>query len=89
MIVRDATSNQFEWPLFFYIACVLLIQINAVGLYAVVLAWVFILGRIVHSLVQILTINIRLRGLVFTINFLAAFGLWALLLLAGLAPSTS
>lgn len=82
-------SNQFEWPLFFYISCVLLMQINAVGLYAVVLAWVFILGRIVHSLVQILTTNIRLRGLVFTINFLGAFGLWALLLVAGLALSTS
>lgn len=71
-------SNQFEWPVFFHLACVLLIQFQAVTLAALVLAWVFVAGRVVHSLVQIGTTNIRLRGLVFTINFLAALGLWAL-----------
>jgi hypothetical protein len=34
--------------------------------------------------VQILTNNIRLRGLVFTINFIAVLGLWAMALLATL-----
>jgi hypothetical protein len=71
-------SNQFEWPVFFHLACVLLMQFQAVTLAAVVLAWIFVAGRVVHSLVQIGTTNIRLRGLVFTINFLAALGLWAL-----------
>ena len=69
-------SNQFEWPLFFHIACVLLLQAPP-STAAVVLAWVFIAGRVLHSAVQILTSNIRLRGLVFLINFLAVFGLWA------------
>ena len=62
-------SNQFEWPLFFYVACVLLIQAQVDSPMAVVLAWVFIGGRLIHSGVQILTRNVRLRGLVFTINF--------------------
>ena len=69
-------SNQFEWPVFFYVACLLLMQSQAVTTYAVWLAWVFIFGRVVHSGVQIFTTNIRLRGLVFTINFLATLGLW-------------
>lgn len=69
-------SNQFEWPVFFYAACLLLIQSQSVAVHAVWLAWVFIFGRIAHSCVQILTANIRLRGLVFTINFLATIGLW-------------
>lgn len=73
-------SNQFEFPVFFYAACVLLIQGQAESAAAIALAWVFILGRLVHSYVQILTSNIRLRGLVFTVNFLAVLGLWALLL---------
>jgi len=72
-------SNQFEWPLLFYVACLLLLQTGAVGTVAVTLAWVFVLGRLLHSLVQICTANIRLRGLVFTINFLATLGLWVLL----------
>jgi len=69
-------SNQFEWPVFFYAACLLLIQSQSVAAHAIWFAWMFILGRVAHSYVQILTTNIRLRGLVFTINFLAAIGLW-------------
>ena len=69
-------SNQFEWPLFFYAACLLLQQFGAVTQSIVTLAWVFVAGRVIHSLVQIGTTNIRLRGLVFTINFLAVLGMW-------------
>jgi hypothetical protein len=69
-------SNQFEWPLFFYVACLLLIASASSA--ALALAWVFVIGRFLHSYVQIMTNNIRLRGLVFTINFLATLGLWVI-----------
>ncbi len=68
-------SNQFEWPLFFHVACLLLLQAQA-GPMAVALAWTFVAGRVLHSAVQILTGNVRLRGAVFTLNFLAVLGLW-------------
>lgn len=68
-------SNQFEWPLFFHVACLLLLQAQA-GPMAVALAWTFVVGRVLHSAVQILTGNVRLRGAVFTLNFLAVLGLW-------------
>ena len=73
-------SNQFEWPLFFHVACLLLIQLQA-GILAVALAWIFLAGRVSHSAVQILTNNVRLRGLVFTINFLAVLGMWVVVCL--------
>ncbi|RAP58271.1 MAPEG family protein [Oleiagrimonas sp. MCCC 1A03011] len=69
-------SNQFEWPLFFHLACLLLMSLHAVDTWALWLAWIFVAGRLLHSGVQILIPNIRLRGLVFTVNFLAAVGLW-------------
>ena len=72
-------SNQFEWPLFFHVACVLLMLLGTSTL-AITLAWLFIGGRLLHSAVQILTTNVRLRGLVFTVNFLAVLGLWGVLL---------
>ena len=75
-------SNQFEWPLFFYAACLLLIQTQVESSLAVLLAWVFIGGRVVHSYIQICTTNTRVRGLAFTINFLATLGLWAVVLQA-------
>jgi hypothetical protein len=37
----------------------------------VIAAWVFVAGRVAHSLVQTLTNNVPLRGQVFMINFLA------------------
>lgn len=70
-------SNQFEWPIFFYAICILLV--NNPELDKPIYSWlagIFIVGRIVHSIIQILTKNIRLRGLVFSINFVAVFSIW-------------
>jgi hypothetical protein len=69
-------SNQFEWPVFFYAACLLLLQLGAVDRVQVWLAWVFIAGRFAHSFVHVFTTNVRMRGLVCTINFLAVLGMW-------------
>lgn len=73
-------SNQFEWPLFFHVACVIILANPTVHSPAYVwLGILFLLGRFMHSGVQILTTNIRVRGIVFTINFMAVLGMWALL----------
>ncbi len=72
-------SNQFEWPLFFHVVCALLIALGEpISNSQVFLAWVFVIGRVLHSLVQIFTDNIRLRGLVFTVNFVAVLAMWSL-----------
>ena len=73
--------NQFEWPVFFYaVSLLLLVDPSAIHRAHVWLAWVFVVGRVLHSGVQILTPNVRLRGIVFTINFVAVLGMWVLLL---------
>lgn len=72
-------SNQFEWPLLFYVACVLLLQRPLVGELEMALAWLFVAGRLVHTWVQVCTTNVRLRGIVFTINFLAVLAMWGIL----------
>jgi len=77
-------SNQFEWPLFFHAACLLMLQMHAVDRLGLWLAWVFVAGRVMHTCVQVLTTNVRLRGIVFTVNFVAVLGMWLRLLLAGL-----
>ena len=70
-------ANQFELPIIFYTLVVLLVAHDRVSLYDVIAAWVFVAGRIVHTLVQALTDNVPLRGQVFTINFLAVVALAA------------
>ena len=73
-------SNQFEWPLFFYVACLIFLQRPMTEGPQLWLAWLFVAGRFAHSYVQIFTTNVRLRGAVFTVNFIAVIALWALLL---------
>jgi hypothetical protein len=62
-------SNQFELPIIFYAAVVLLIATNNVTTIDIIAAWVFVAGRVIHTLVQCLTDNVPLRGQVFLINF--------------------
>jgi hypothetical protein len=82
-------SNQFEWPVFFYVACILLMQNQSALTAATWLAWLFIFGRVAHSAVQILTSNVRLRGLVFTVNFIATLGLWVVVISTFAAGATA
>ena len=70
-------ANQFELPLIFYAVVVLLVALGQVTLFDVIAAWVFVAGRVAHTLVQTLTNNVPLRGQVFTINFLAVVALAA------------
>ena len=70
-------SNQFEWPVIFWVISLILIArpefYQTVYLW---LTWLFVFGRLVHSLIHIFTTNIRLRGMVFNINFLAVLMMW-------------
>ena len=70
-------SNQFEAPLFAYFAALFLLWRGEVSDVDVAAAWVFLFGRAIHTLVQTLTDNVRLRGQVFAINFLAVMALMA------------
>jgi len=62
-------ANQFELPAIFYALAVLLIATDKVILLDIIAAWVFVAGRVLHTLVQGLTDNVPLRGQVFMINF--------------------
>lgn len=70
-------ANQFEAPLFAYFAALFLLWLGEVQSFDVIAAWVFLAGRAIHTLVQTLTDNVRLRGMVFTINFMAVLALMA------------
>lgn len=84
--VQRNVSNQFELPMFAYFAAAVLIATNAVTEGDINAAWVFLGGRVLHSAVQCLTDDVRLRGAVFCINAAAIFYLiWHLGTLAAAA----
>jgi hypothetical protein len=62
-------ANQFELPVIFHAVVILLIATGRVTAIDLIAAWVFVAGRVIHTLVQTLTDNVPLRGQVFLINF--------------------
>jgi hypothetical protein len=64
-------ANQFELPVIFYAVVILLVALGRVTMLDVIAAWVFVAGRVAHTLVQTLTDDVVLRGRVFVVNFLA------------------
>jgi hypothetical protein len=75
--IQRNLGNQFEAPLFAYFAALFLLWRGEVTGLDVAAAWVFLGGRVVHTLVQTLTDNVRLRGMVFTLNFVGVLALMA------------
>ena len=73
--IRLNLANQFELPVIFYAAVILLVALGRVTVIDLIAAWVFVFGRVVHTLVQTLTDNVPLRGRVFLINFLGVVAL--------------
>ena len=73
--VQRNLANQFEAPVFAYFAATVLLWAGAVGVYDVAAAWVFLAGRVLHTAVQVLTVNVALRGQIYMINFLAIVAL--------------
>lgn len=69
-------NNQFELPLLFYALVALLYATASVNSTYVLLGFVFLAGRIIHTVVQVSADNVRLRGMVFTINFTALAIMW-------------
>ncbi len=70
--------NQFELPVLFYMACMMLFVLGAAGSFAVFVAWLFTLSRMAHAYVHVTTNRLRLRRPLFMAGFVFTFVLWAL-----------
>jgi hypothetical protein len=68
-------ANQFELPVLFYVAILVIMSADAAGPCDDAMAWLFVAGRVAHTVVQTTTNDVALRGKVFVINFLGVLGL--------------
>jgi hypothetical protein len=69
--VGYAFSNQFELPVLFYVLTILAYVTHLAGVMFVVLAWIFVVFRILQAYVHVTSNNIRVRGAFFGIAALA------------------
>lgn len=66
--VSNNIANQFELPVLFYVLCLMLYSINAVGMVAIVLAWLFALSRFAHAYVHIYSNYVPMRFRLFLVG---------------------
>ena len=67
---RQHYKNMFEIPILFYILCILLIINNNYTQFDVIVAWGFVLFRVLHSLARIPNRDVNLRFGLFSGSFI-------------------
>jgi hypothetical protein len=79
--VQNAALNQFELPVLFYVLTVLSIITRDADLTFVILAWVFVLLRLVHAFIHVTSNNVRQRGLAFITGAFVLMAMWVIYIL--------
>jgi hypothetical protein len=74
-------NNQFEVPVLFYVVCSLYIFWGVNSYFALIIAWLFVALRIVHSCIHLTYNHVLHRMLTFWFSLLCVMGLWINLLL--------
>jgi hypothetical protein len=71
-----AFSNQFELPVLFYVLTVLSIITHHADLIFVVLAWIFVIFRVLQAFVHVTSNNVRMRGTYYVFGALVLVVMW-------------
>ena len=79
--LQNAVSNQFEVPVLFYALAILSIVTRHADLAFVILAWVFVLLRIIHASIHVTDNDVRRRGLTFIAATTVLMVMWILFML--------
>ncbi|MEP9368920.1 MAPEG family protein [Xanthobacter sp. VNH20] len=78
----NAFSNQFELPVLFYVITVLALFTRKADIVFVILAWVFVISRIVHALIFTTANQLTTRFAAYAVGAIALAIMWVLFALA-------
>ena len=70
--------NLLEVPVLFYVLCLTLLLTGSVTNSLVTMAWIYVILRVVHSLVHVTTNHVITRWLVYVISTICLFIMWLL-----------
>jgi hypothetical protein len=79
--VQNAFLNQFELPVLFYVLTILSMITRHADLLFVLLAWVFVVLRVVHAYVHVTDNHVPRRGLVFISGAIVLMVMWAIFMI--------
>lgn len=69
-------ANQFEAPVLFYALIMIAMEVGAVGTVMAVLAWLFVLSRVVHTFIHVGSNRLVSRGIVFGFGVACLICMW-------------
>jgi hypothetical protein len=69
-------SNQFELPVLFYVLTILVWVTRHAGYAFVLLAWVFVICRLLQAYVHVTSNNMRLRSAFYSVGAVALMVMW-------------
>jgi hypothetical protein len=75
-LFANAFSNQFELPVLFYVLTTLEIVTRHADLVFVILAWIFVLMRVLQAVVHVTDNNVPRRGGIYGVGALVLVVMW-------------
>jgi hypothetical protein len=82
-------SNQFELPVLFYVLTIFAFVTHRAGVVFVVLAWVFVIFRLLQAYVHVTSNRVRIRGAFFGISAAALAIMWIMFIIEILTGTTA
>jgi hypothetical protein len=71
-------ANQFELPVLFYVLTILVIVTRHADLLFVVLAWIFVVTRVLQAVIHVTSNNVRLRGAFYGVGAIILVIMWVI-----------
>jgi hypothetical protein len=71
-------SNQFELPVLFYVLTILEWVTRHAGYVFVVLAWIFVISRVLQAYIHVTSNNVTWRGRFYIVGALVLMVMWAI-----------
>lgn len=75
-VVNKNLANQFELPMLFHAACLLLYITDADNIATIILGWIFVVARYVHSYIHVTNNKLTHRALAFAVSFASLVMMW-------------
>lgn len=76
--VGNAFHNQLELPLLFYTVILLALQARVLDVVLLVLSWMFVLSRLVHTYIHVTSNRLDRRTAVFGVGAIALLLMWVI-----------
>ena len=76
--IGNCFNNQFQLPLLFYVLTALALVLRKADLLFVIMAWIFVVTRIVHAGIHVTSNNVNQRFAAYTAGMVVLMLMWAI-----------